>query len=126
MITQFMGIRQREGKEAAASWIGAMGGASLGVFVMLSFAVAGVVWFGVFGAVSESMHASVGGLMLWLLPVVALSGSVVLGNAVLMANSRAVSATLAQLAVPLISVLLILVLGSGIGAVAAAAGLYKS
>ncbi len=123
LITQFMGIRQREGKEAAASWIGAMGGASLGVFVMLSFAVAGVVWFGVFGAVSESMHASVGGLMLWLLPVVALSGSVVLGNAVLMANSRAVSATLAQLAVPLISVLLILVLGSGIGAVAAAAGL---
>jgi peptidoglycan biosynthesis protein MviN/MurJ (putative lipid II flippase) len=123
LITQFLSIRQGGGREAAASWVGSMAGASMGVFAVLSFAVAGVVWFGFLGTVSEGVHTSVGRLLLWLLPVVALSGSVVLGNAVLMANSRAVSATLAQLAVPLISVMLILILGSEIGAVAAAAGL---
>ena len=123
LIAKFLSIRQREGQEAAASWVGSMAGASLGIFAMLSFAVAGVVWFGFLGTVSASMHASVGRMLLWLLPVVALSGSVVLGNAVLMANNRAVSATLAQLAVPLISVILILVFGAQLGAIVAVAGL---
>lgn len=123
LIAQFLSIRQREGQEVAASWVGSMAGASLGIFVMLSFAVAGVVWFGFLGTVSASMHASVGRMLLWLLPVVALSGSVVLGNAVLMGNNHAVSATLAQLAVPLISVILILVFGTELGAIVAVAGL---
>jgi len=123
LITQFVGIRKCDGGEAAASWVGAMAAVLMGGFVLLSFGVAAGVWFGFVGTVPESMHGSVAGMLVWLLPVVALSGSVVLGNAVLMANSRAVSANLAQLAVPLISVALILFLGHRVGAVAAAGGL---
>ena len=123
LITQFLSIRQREGQDSAAHWVGSMAGASLGVFTALSIAVAGVVWFCLPDTISESMHASVGRMLLWLFPVVALSGSVVLGNAVLMANNRAVSATFGQLAVPFVSVMLILAFGAEFGAVAAVAGL---
>ena len=123
LISQFVSITEREGKASAAAWVGAMSTALIGFFSALAIGVLGAVWFGFVGSVPQSMHASVGGMLIWFLPVVALSGTVVLGNAVLMANGCAVRASLAQLTVPLISVVLILSIGHQVGAVAAAAGL---
>jgi hypothetical protein len=123
LIARFLTIRERDGVASAASWVGAMAAALITVFALLSLAITLAVWFGFAGSIPELRPSRIAILMGWLTPVVALSGTVVLGNAVSMANGRPVSATLAQLAVPLVSVSLILVLGPTVGAVAAAAGL---
>jgi len=123
LIKMFLEIRVREGLSAAVDWVSATAMGVLVFFVVLSLFVGGVVWSGLFGSIPQDAMSPVSSLLPWLLPVVALSGSVVLGNSVLIASGFALKATWSQLAVPLVSLFLIGMWGTDLGAVAAAAGL---
>lgn len=125
LINAFLHIREARSKEAVESWISAMSAAMLVLFVTLAIIVGGVLAFGG-GEGQEAIRTKVVfDLLPILLIVVALSGSVVLGNAVLAASGRAEQATLAQLAVPLISIPFIVIWGAEWGAVAASLGLLS-
>lgn len=124
LINAFFHIREASSKEAVESWVSAMSAAMLVLFATLAIVVGGFLVFGKLGGVSEAIRTKVVfDLLPILLVVVALSGSVVLGNAVLAASGRAEQAILAQLAVPVVSIAFIALWGGEWGAVAASLGL---
>lgn len=124
LINVFMEMRENKGKDALLVWISAMSAMMLSIFFLVALLIGCALFFGQSAEVLGSMNSEVFyDVLPMLLAVVALSGSVVLGNAVLSASGRAELATAAQLVVPAFSIIFIALFAYEWGARAAAFGL---
>jgi peptidoglycan biosynthesis protein MviN/MurJ (putative lipid II flippase) len=121
LLNYFIKIKSTNGNYAAANWISSMSSNVLFGFVILSFLTGLFTW-----ALSFYTQDNFKVLILlpWLMAVVGLSGSVVLGNAVLLSCNNTIISNLAALAVPASSILVIVLLGPYFGGNAAAFGLF--
>jgi len=105
---------------AKVSWRVSLG--LLGICIFLAFAVPGLLPnLGLQSAVSDSQHFRQ--LLYFSLPILFFSGLVVLGNAILNAHGRVVLTSSAQLVVPLVAVLALLIGGAEYGPLAVMIGM---
>lgn len=125
LIHMFMEVRETRGEVALAAWISAMSALMLLLFSVVALLIAGGLFGGqLVAGLGMSRAVVFYDVLTILLIVLALSGSVVLGNSVLSAAGRADLATAAQLAVPVLSIFFIVIFSSEWGALAVAFGLF--
>lgn len=118
LITQFEKLRDSS-LISAKKWVSRVSGNLLAWFFSIGLLLLLVQVMGLSGSELEKSTS----LGIWLLPVVALSGLTVLGNAVLICNKKSTLATSLQLVVPLLAIFLTYFFSESIGVMVPIAGL---
>lgn len=123
VINQFISIRENKGVPAAAAWVQALSMGAVTIFSILSLAAFLVGFGGVYGATSEVDLGRTRELAFLMIPVVAFSATVVIGNSVLTSSGKAEFVAGAQLVVPALCLAMIVLFSDQLGALAAMLGL---
>jgi murein biosynthesis integral membrane protein MurJ len=126
IVPQFLLIRVQGSAGAAQRLVSRIAA----VYLLAATAAAAALFFGITPAleaigwdVTPAKLELARQLLAWMLPILILSGLVVLGNAVLNALGYYLIPAMAQLAVPAMSVLALMLFGAGLGVEAAIAGM---